>query len=75
MIMTTQTIIGTLSMLRQRIPDADGALDEAIAHIANGEHLGAIGCLDSLISHNMASTTSECVALMRVAVAQAWGES
>lgn len=74
MIMTTQTIIGSLTMLQQRVPSAKSTLCEAITHIQSGEHLLAIGCVDSLMQHNLPHSASECVSLVRSAIVAQWGE-
>lgn len=68
MIISTQTIIGSLSMLQQRVPDASGALTDAIDYVKNGEFVSAIGCVNSLTAHSMSAPTSECIALLRSAL-------
>lgn len=75
MIMTTQTIIGTLSMLKQRIPSASDTINEAIQLIRSNQLFAAMGYVDSLILQEMAESTKENVLLIQKAIMALWSES
>lgn len=71
---TSQTIIGALSALQIRVPSASAAISEAIQHVKGGLPFSAIGCVDSLLLHDLPPTTQESALLIHRLLIVAMGQ-